>query len=36
MKKNKKQPDQRKARSEANNGKILNPGQASSDNTDKK
>jgi hypothetical protein len=36
MTKNKKQPDQRKARSEANNGKISNPGQASKDNTDKK
>ena len=36
MTKNKKQPDQRKARSEANNGKIPNPGQTSTDSADKK
>jgi len=31
MAKNKQQPDQRKARAEANNGKIPNPGQKTRD-----
>jgi len=34
LEKNKQQPDQRKARTEPNNGKIPNPGQKVKDNTD--
>jgi hypothetical protein len=36
MEKNKQQPDQRKARAEASNGKIPNPGQNSNTDSNKK
>jgi len=34
MEKNKQQPDQRKARTEPNNGKIPNPGQKAKNTTE--